>query len=120
MREAILGFVPVSLILAQLAGNLPDNSPSTQVEQTLQPADFQAAANQSDVGIFGSTPSAGWYSVILGSGAFSSVNLTGTTRFRLRFQLDENDDTGADYARFFSGDAGAVNQPVLVIEYYVP
>jgi hypothetical protein len=56
MREAILGFVPASLILAQLAGNLPDNSPSTQVEQTLQPADFQSAANQSDVGIFGSTP----------------------------------------------------------------
>jgi len=43
-----------------------------------------------------------------GSGAFSSVNLTGTTRFRLRFQLDDNDDMGA------------ANQPVLVIEYYAP
>jgi hypothetical protein len=86
----------------------------------LQPNDFNAAANQSDVGTFGSIPSSSWYTAILGSNAYSYINLTGATQFRLRFQLDDNDDLGADYMLFFSGNSTATNRPVLVIEYFVP
>ena len=55
----------------------------------------------------------GWYSAILNS-------LGGTTQFRLRFTLDDNNDHAADYMKFFSGNAAAINRPMLVIEYYVP
>jgi hypothetical protein len=73
------------------------------------------------VGTFGTTPSSGWYSVTLLNTAYPYINLTGTTQFRLRFKLDDNDDNGADYIKFFSGNYGtATDRPVLVIQYYVP
>ena len=49
------------------------------------------------------------------------INLTGTTQFRLYFTKDDNDDNGADYMKFFSGNyATATARPTLIIEYYVP
>jgi|GEM_PF-3019792 len=88
----------------------------------LQAADFQAAPGASAVASFGTAPRAGdWYSAVLTSTGRTFVNRTGTTQFRLRFNLDDNDDNGADYAAFHSGNASvAANRPQLVIEYYVP
>jgi hypothetical protein len=49
------------------------------------------------------------------------INETGSTQFRLKFQLDDNDDLGADTIKFYSGDSVTLNyRPVLQIEYYVP
>jgi hypothetical protein len=45
---------------------------------------------------------------------------SGITQFRLRFQLDDDNDAVADFLRFYSGNSIAANRPVLVIEYYVP
>jgi hypothetical protein len=88
---------------------------------TLVPSDFQAAASKMAVGTFGSTPQAGWYSVNLNSTAYAYMNKTGTTQFRLRFFLDDNDDMGADYVMFYSGDWSTLgDRPVLVVQYYVP
>jgi hypothetical protein len=84
----------------------------------LQGADFQAAADVSGAGTFGPL-TGGWYTADLTSG-LNYVNLTGTTQFRVRFTLDDNDDRGTDLLKLYSGNAGAVKRPVLIIEYYVP
>jgi hypothetical protein len=94
-------------------------NPFFSTARALQLADFSAPASSVKIASFGATPASGWYTADLTSGA-SFINLTGTTQFRLRFNLDDNDDMGADYLKFFSGNAVAANRPVLVIEYYVP
>jgi len=86
---------------------------------TLEISDFEAAATIPAAATFGSTPLSGWYSAKVKALAFSSINLTGTTQFRLRFTKDDNDDLAADQIKFYSGDA-ATNKPVLIIKYYVP
>ena len=86
----------------------------------LTASDFQALASKGSVGIFGTTPSAGWYTVTLSSTARPYINKTGTTQFRLRFQKGDNDDMGADYLKFYSGNAGTASRPVLIIQYYIP
>jgi hypothetical protein len=84
-------------------------------------SDFQAAANGSAIGTFGTTSVNSWYTAILGNTAFPFINLTGTTQFRLRFAKDDNDDMSADYLRFISGDhATASARPTLIIEYQTP
>jgi len=83
--------------------------------------DFQAVAGKSAVGTFGSSPQAGWYSVNLNSPAYTYVNKTGTTQFRLRFTLDDNDDLADDYVMFYSGDWTSVaDRPRLVVYYNIP
>lgn len=87
----------------------------------LQAADFQAQSSANIVGTFGSTPSGGCYTVALNLTGRQKVNLLGTTQFRLRFRTDDNDDSGADYIKFYSGNFATVSlRPLLVIKYYVP
>jgi len=84
----------------------------------LQLTDFNAAASKNNVAQFSNTPLAGnWYSVNLNPTAFAYINKTGITQFRLRFFKDDNDDMGADYLKFFSGNAAAAYRPVLIIQY---
>lgn len=84
-------------------------------------ADFQATAGQSNVATFNSTPVSSWYSAFINSSGYVQINLTGTTQFRIRFSLDDNDDTGADYIAFSSGNNTTVaNRPQLIIQYYTP
>ncbi len=82
--------------------------------------DFQASASKAAAGAFGATPASGWYSATLGSALYPYIHRSGTTQFRLRFTLDDNNDKGADYISFYSGSATAANRPQLVIQYYVP
>jgi hypothetical protein len=87
----------------------------------LQVIDFQAAASRAAVGFFVNTPRAGgWYVSTLRATAYPFINRTGITQLRLRFQTDDDNDAVADFLRFYSGNAAAANQPVLVLEYYVP
>jgi hypothetical protein len=88
----------------------------------LEIKDFQAASSRPAVGTFNKTPAAGaWYSALLGPAAYPFINRAGTTQLRLRFGLDDNDDRGADYLRFYSGNAATASyRPLLLIEYYVP
>jgi hypothetical protein len=65
-------------------------------------------------------PVGGWYWAMLDSSAFPYINLIGVTQFRLAFQLDDNNDRGDDYIKFYSGDqADQRDRPQLLIEYYV-
>jgi Tol biopolymer transport system component len=86
----------------------------------LQPADFQAPADHDGIGTIEYTPGALWYTATLDLAAFSSINRTGMTQFRLRFALDDNDDNDQDIIKFYSGDAGPADQPVLTIDYFLP
>jgi len=83
--------------------------------------DFQAAASRSAVGTFNGTPISNWYSANIGSAGYPDINTTGTTQFRLRFYLGDNDNASADYMKFFSGNYTTVaSRPTLIIEYDTP
>jgi len=69
---------------------------------------------------FGSTAASGWYSASIPSAAFSKINLAGLTQFRLRFKNEDNNDSAADYVKFYSGNASAAYRPLLIVEYSVP
>jgi CSLREA domain-containing protein len=80
--------------------------------------DFQANANKT-IGPFSPTPSSGWYTLNLNK-VRAQVNKTGLTQIRLRFKLDDNNDSIANFLSLYSGNAGAANRPQLIVEYYVP
>jgi cysteine-rich repeat protein/predicted outer membrane repeat protein len=89
----------------------------------LQTTDFQTAASKT-YGPFKTVISAGnWYNINLTSGK-AYINKTsassGLTQIRLRFKLDDNNNTVANYLSLYSGNAGSSYRPQLIIEYYVP
>jgi len=87
----------------------------------LQVTDFQAPAHLNSAAIIQNNPVGGWYWAMLSPSAFPYINKIGVTQLRLAFQLDDNDDLGADYLTFFSGDDDEqTNRPHLLIEYYIP
>lgn len=61
-----------------------------------------------------------WYAAVLSKVNLSFINKAGITQFRLLFSLDDNDDLGGDYLKFFSGNSTDANKPELIISYYVP
>lgn len=87
----------------------------------LQASDFQAPAGLNSAAIIQDNAVGGWYWAVLPPNAFIYLNKTGTTQLRLGFQFDDNDDLGADYITFSSGDAeDQALRPHLSVEYYVP
>jgi len=87
----------------------------------LQETDFQAAASMNWAGTILNAPVDNWFSADLEKTALQYINATGSTQFRLKFQVDDNDDLGADTIKFYSGDTTILDyRPVLQIEYYVP
>lgn len=87
---------------------------------TLAAADFQAAATKLNAGQFSSSPVSGGsaYQATLPASSFQYINKSGITQFRLRFTLDDNNDLGADYMRFFSGNYTVVSdRPELEVQY---
>jgi hypothetical protein len=87
----------------------------------LRDTDFQAAASMDSAGTIFNTPVDNWFSTVLDKNALQYINTTGSTQFRLRFQVDDNDDLGADTIKFYSGNSVLLNyRPILKIEYYVP
>jgi hypothetical protein len=85
---------------------------------TLEGSDFQLAATKS-YGPFTLTPVSDWYTFNL-SQAAPYFNRTGMTQIRLRLKLDDNNNNKPNFVSFYSGNSLAVNQPKLIIEYYVP
>ena len=88
---------------------------------TLQTSDFQAMGNA--YGPFMLAPVGNWYNINL-TGAKASINKlatnSGLTQIRLRFKLDDNNNTIANYLSLYSGNAPAANRPQLVITYTLP
>jgi hypothetical protein len=69
------------------------------------------------------TASNGWYLLDL-TVAKACINKLATggglTQMRLRFKLDDNNNTIANYLSLYSGNASATSRPLLIVEYYVP
>jgi len=62
-----------------------------------------------------------FHNSVLNSAAWPYINKTGTTQFRLRFQLTDDDDQYQDLAWFCSGDYTDVAwRPQLRVEYTTP
>ena len=84
----------------------------------LEISDFQALANSSAVATFGA-PASNWYSAALASYSYPYINKNGSTQFRLRFTIDDNNNLIGDYMKFYSGNSVSW-KPQLVINYFVP
>jgi hypothetical protein len=88
----------------------------------LQASDFQAAGNKS-YGPYNTALVGGWYSINLAS-PDTYINKAATngglTQIRLRFKLDDNNNTVANYLSLYSGNAAAASRPQLIVTYYVP
>jgi hypothetical protein len=117
-RQGVSGANPFN-VLGGLRVDMRQPFFGTSVD--LEMGDFQAAAGQKSVAIFGAKPTSSWYSALLNDRGRAYVNLTGTTQFRLRFAMDDNNNNAANFMRFFSGDYAVVGDtPTLIIEYSVP
>jgi alpha-tubulin suppressor-like RCC1 family protein len=117
-RESITGTNPFSthglLLMDMKTGFFHDI-------QSLEKYDFQAAGSRGNVGRFVKTPDAGWYRAPLRARNYALVNLAGHTQFRLRFEIDDDDDQVADYLSFYTGNTLTVtDRPELVVTYSVP
>jgi hypothetical protein len=100
---------------------LVDISKGTFGVSTLQETDFQATASMDSAGTMFNKPVDNWFSAELNIPALKYINATGQTQFRLRFEIDDNDDLGADTIKFYSGDTAVFDyRPILQVEYYVP
>ena len=88
----------------------------------LQAGDFQAKPSKS-YGPFKPVLTNSWYTFNL-TPAKSAINKLatngGVTQLRLRFQLDDNNNSKANHLKLFSGNASAASRPQLIIEYYLP
>jgi len=108
--------------IATFGGFRADIRKGTFGTAALQLADFKTAANQT-VGPVSPSLISGWYSIDLTS-AKARINqlatLSGLTQIRLRFNLDDNNNTIANYLKIYSGDAGLATRPKLIIQYFVP
>ena len=85
----------------------------------LESVDYQAPATLSQAGIFNPVPSNGWYTTQLGPTARSDINRIGITQFRLRFTVENLNNT-ADYIIFLSGDVPTAPDRPMLFVYYGP
>jgi subtilisin family serine protease len=86
---------------------------------SLQRSDFQAAATAVGVASLSDAGSnLGWSEGSLSAAGLLAVNKTGTTQFRVYFNLGNNNDLGSDYVGYYSGEnSTAANRPQLVVTY---
>jgi uncharacterized delta-60 repeat protein len=83
-------------------------------------SDFAASPSSSTQETFAPLTSS-WYAANLSGSNLVLVNKYGVTQFRLRFDLDDNDDLSSDYMKFFAGDATyEADHPQLIVTYVVP
>ncbi len=87
---------------------------------TLQATDFQTAGTVT-YGPFSVSPFNNIYSLHLTTGKLKLNPLTALTQIRLRFKLDDNNNTTANYLSLYSGNTTvAADRPQLVVTYTVP
>jgi beta-lactamase superfamily II metal-dependent hydrolase len=88
---------------------------------TLAISDFEAASTATQVASLSNPLVNGdWASGSLNSAGLAAINKLGRTQFKLRFNLDDNDDLSGDYMGFNAGEATSTSRPVLVVTYRLP
>ncbi len=85
----------------------------------LESADWQAGATATAVCTLSTAAANGdWAECSWNAAGIAAISKVGKTQVRIRFTVGDNDDRGADYVGFFSGDASnADDRPQLVISY---
>ncbi len=78
--------------------------------------DFAAIANVGSTQDKFTAADGNWYAASLSNTNLGLINKYGITQFRLLFSRDDNDDLGADYIKFLSGNA-AGDLPQLIVTY---
>ena len=95
--------------------------PNFGASSSLSFDDFSALPGLKAAGSIGKLPVNGLYSGALVAAGLPFVNRTGGTQFRLRFQLDDDNDAVGDYLAFYSGNAlTSSDRPTLTVVYYLP
>jgi len=91
-------------------------------KNALQSRDFEASASMNASSTFNSTPlPGGLYRGKLVPKARRYLNKKGISQFRLRFALDDNNNSSDDYILFYTGDIGNnLYRPLLLVRYYLP
>jgi hypothetical protein len=85
---------------------------------TLNTADFHNPADAASIGVLPRASADGAIvEVSLAPAALRAVNRAGRTQLRLRLQLANNGNGASDTVRFHPGEAGAGNQPELIVTY---
>ena len=129
--NAVIVAVRVKLKLQATVGTNPTSSLGALAIDIRKPyfgnslllslADFNAPASLNAAGKIGSSPLNGFYSGLLGTAAYPSINLTGLTQLRLRFQTATNNNAANNYFAFYSGNVPTTSlRPVLEITYHLP
>ena len=85
----------------------------------LQTGDFQTTATVTRGASLGNAASNGaWSEGSLNAAGLAALDKTGTTQFRVYFNLDDNDDSRNDFIGYYSGEnATSANRPQLVVVY---
>lgn len=85
----------------------------------LQSADFEASATAvQSTSLSNAASNGSWSEGNLNAAGLAAVNKTGTTQFRVYFNLDDNDDGGNDYLGYYGGNnSTSANRPQLVVTY---
>ncbi|MBI3150563.1 MAG: glycoside hydrolase family 44 protein [Chloroflexi bacterium] len=113
-KTGTLPFSTHGSLLADIRKGPYSNNPALQLN------DFKAAASKNNLLSFTNDKVNNWYSKSFTTANFQYINLSGITQFRLRFQIDDNHDFGADFLRIYSGNAAAADRPQLIIKYTLP
>ncbi|RPJ23986.1 MAG: hypothetical protein EHM33_19275 [Chloroflexi bacterium] len=116
-RQGLVGTDPFTThgnLLLEIRNGLFSN------DLDLSLSDFAAPASSTVQEMF--TPlTSSWYAANLSGSNLVLVNKYGVTQFRLRFDLDDNDDLNSDYLKFFSGNATyEADHPQLIVTYVLP
>ena len=117
-KAGLVGTNPF-MSLGDLVGDIATGS--FNGNPALEAQDFQAPASKTAGFKFGKVAAAGWFTASIPDRSLPSINPNGTTQFRLRYAIDDNNNGIADYFKFFTGEAPTPsNVPVLSITYYIP
>lgn len=127
--EAVITSVKLKLKSAGVVGNNPFKQHGESIVEAcsldsgllsgLSAKAFQSA-DCTQAGVFDPEPAGNWYTAELDPVSFQHINLAGSTHFRLRFGIDNDNDGKADLIEFYSGEASEAVQPVLTVRYDLP
>ena len=122
LKVKYLGIIGGGNPVAIFQGFMLDIKKGTFGAITLEPTDWQAAANKT-IGPFLPARVDGWYTFDLTSiRAYINklATLSGVTQIRLRFFREDDGNFAANYLMLYSGNDLPTSRPTLIIEYKVP
>jgi hypothetical protein len=122
-RLQVKGMILSANVYNKLGSLIADiTNPWFGTSARLENIDFRTRARATNVGIFSRTTTFyRWMALNVNPASLFAVNKTGRTQFRIRFTLDDSNDTIKHELRFLSGNFwNPADRPMLIITYYIP